>query len=65
MEKLSKLQQQIDEYLREQAEQQGITRDRKGFQLTPKAYRLFQSQAADDHLQRACRRRGPAGTRTR
>src|SRR5262249_59032074 len=32
------------EYLRDQAERQGITQDRKGFQLTPKAYRLFQSK---------------------
>lgn len=44
MENLRALQQQINEYLRDQAEQQGITRDRKGFQLSPKAYRLFQSR---------------------
>jgi len=44
MENLRALQQQINEYLRDQLEQQGITRDRKGFQLTPKAYRLFQSR---------------------
>jgi uncharacterized protein with von Willebrand factor type A (vWA) domain len=44
MENLRAMQQQINEYLRDQAEQQGITRDRKGFQLTPKAYRLFQSR---------------------
>jgi uncharacterized protein with von Willebrand factor type A (vWA) domain len=44
MENLRALQQQINEYIRDQAEQQGITRDRKGFQLSPKAYRLFQSR---------------------
>jgi uncharacterized protein with von Willebrand factor type A (vWA) domain len=44
MENLKALQHQINEYLRDQAEQQGITRDRKGFQLTPRAYRLFQSR---------------------
>ena len=44
MENLRALQQQINEYLRDQAERQGITQDRKGFQLTPRAYRLFQSK---------------------
>jgi uncharacterized protein with von Willebrand factor type A (vWA) domain len=44
LEDLRALQQQINEYLRDQAERQGITQDRKGFQLTPKAFRLFQSK---------------------
>jgi uncharacterized protein with von Willebrand factor type A (vWA) domain len=44
MEGLRALQQQINEYLRDQAERQGIEQDRKGFTLTPKAYRLFQSR---------------------
>jgi uncharacterized protein with von Willebrand factor type A (vWA) domain len=44
LENLRELQQQINEYLREQAERQGITQDRRGFQLTPQAYRLFQSR---------------------
>lgn len=44
LEDLRALQQQVNEYLRDQAERQGITQDRKGFQLTPKAYRLFQSR---------------------
>src|SRR4051812_37145305 len=44
MENLRNLQQQINEYLRDQAERQGISQDRKGFQLTPRAYRLFQSK---------------------
>jgi uncharacterized protein with von Willebrand factor type A (vWA) domain len=38
------MQQQINDYLRQQMEQQGIEQDRRGFQLTPKAYRLFQSK---------------------
>lgn len=44
LEELRALQQQINEYLRDQAEKQGITPDRRGFQLSPKAYRLFQSK---------------------
>jgi uncharacterized protein with von Willebrand factor type A (vWA) domain len=44
LEQLSALQQQIEDYLREQAERQGIEQGKKGFQLTPKAYRLFQAK---------------------
>ena len=44
MEKLNELQQQVQDYLREMAEQQGLERTRGGFQLTPKAYRLFQAK---------------------
>ena len=45
MEQLNALQQQIQEYLRDVAEQQGLEQgERGGFQLTPKAYRLFQSK---------------------
>ena len=44
MEGLKELQQQINEYMRDQAEKQGITPNRRGFQLSPKAYRLFQSR---------------------
>ena len=44
LDNLRELQQQINEYLRDQAEQQGISADRRGFQLSPKAYRLFQSR---------------------
>ncbi len=53
MEELRALQQQINEYLREQAERQGIMRDRKGFQLSPKAFRLFQSRLLTHDLQSA------------
>lgn len=44
VDKLRALQEQVEAYMREEAERQGIGRDRAGFQLTPKAYRLFQSR---------------------
>lgn len=44
LDNLSKLQRQIQEYLREVADQQGLEQTPQGFQLTPKAYRLFQSR---------------------
>ncbi len=45
MEQLDQLQQQIQEYLRQMAEQQGLEEGKRGgFQMTPKAYRLFQSR---------------------
>jgi Mg-chelatase subunit ChlD len=45
MERLAALKQQIDDYLREQAEKQGLESDGAGkYRLTPKAMRLFQSK---------------------
>jgi uncharacterized protein with von Willebrand factor type A (vWA) domain len=45
MEKLRALQQQVEDYLKEQAEKQGLEGDGKGkYRLTPKALRLFQSK---------------------
>lgn len=44
MQGLRDLQQQINEYLRDQAERQGLQGDRSGYHLTPKAIRLFQSR---------------------
>jgi uncharacterized protein with von Willebrand factor type A (vWA) domain len=44
IEQLGQLQQQIQEYLRQMAEQQGLEQDPRGFRMTPKAYRLFQSK---------------------
>jgi uncharacterized protein with von Willebrand factor type A (vWA) domain len=42
---LGELQQQIQEYLRQMAEQQGLEQGKRGgFQMTPKAYRIFQSK---------------------
>jgi uncharacterized protein with von Willebrand factor type A (vWA) domain len=49
LEQLSALQQQIEDYLREQAERQGIEEGKKGFQLSPRAYRLFQAKLLE-HL---------------
>jgi uncharacterized protein with von Willebrand factor type A (vWA) domain len=45
LEALSDLQRQVQEYLRHLAEEQGLEQARKGgFQMTPRAYRLFQSK---------------------
>jgi uncharacterized protein with von Willebrand factor type A (vWA) domain len=45
IEQLGALQQLIQDYLREQAERQGLEEGKRGgFQMTPKAYRLFQSK---------------------
>jgi uncharacterized protein with von Willebrand factor type A (vWA) domain len=45
MENLSALQQQVEDYIREQAERQGLEGDGRGkYKLTPKALRLFQSK---------------------
>jgi uncharacterized protein with von Willebrand factor type A (vWA) domain len=44
LEQLSALQQQINDYLREMADRQGIEEGKAGFQMTPKAFRLFQSR---------------------
>jgi uncharacterized protein with von Willebrand factor type A (vWA) domain len=45
IEKLKALQQQVEDYIREQAEKQGLEGDGAGkFRLTPKALRLFQSK---------------------
>ena len=44
VEQLSALQQQIQDYLREEAERQGLEQKSGRFRLTPKAYRLFQGK---------------------
>jgi uncharacterized protein with von Willebrand factor type A (vWA) domain len=44
VDQLSALQQQIQDYLREMAEQQGLEQKAGSFRLTPKAYRLFQGK---------------------
>lgn len=44
MQQLQELQQQIEEYMRAMAEQQGLEKTARGYQMTPKAYRLFQSR---------------------
>jgi uncharacterized protein with von Willebrand factor type A (vWA) domain len=64
IEKLNALQQQIEDYLREMAERQGLEQTRQGYQMTPKAFRLFQSKLLNqifDQLQasRSGRHQGP------
>ncbi len=64
VEKLNRLAEQIQQYLRDLAEQQGLERNRRGYRLTPKAYRLFQDRLLErifSHLQaaRTGRHRGP------
>lgn len=45
IEGLRALQQQVEEYIKQQAREQGLDRDsKKQFQMTPKAFRLFQSK---------------------
>jgi uncharacterized protein with von Willebrand factor type A (vWA) domain len=44
IDQLSALQQQVQDYLRELAEQQGLEQHGGQFRLTPKAYRLFQGK---------------------
>ena len=48
VEQLSALQQQVQDYLREAAERQGLERAGDGYRLTPRAYRLFQSRLLDE-----------------
>jgi uncharacterized protein with von Willebrand factor type A (vWA) domain len=45
MQKLEEMQRQIENLLREQAERQGLEREKSGaFRLTPKAYKIFQGR---------------------
>jgi len=45
MQKLEEMKQQIDNLLREQAERQGLEKNKDGgFRLTPKAYKIFQGR---------------------
>ncbi|MDX2117798.1 MAG: hypothetical protein SFY96_06415 [Planctomycetota bacterium] len=44
IEELNQLQQQIEEYVRQEAERQGIEQTNKGFRITPRAMRLFQGR---------------------
>ena len=45
LEGLRQLQQQVEDYIQQQAREQGLDRDsQKQFQMTPKAFRLFQSK---------------------
>ena len=54
MQNLEQLQQQVQDIVREMAERQGLEHDGNAFQLTPHAYRLFQSKLLEkifSHLQ--------------
>jgi uncharacterized protein with von Willebrand factor type A (vWA) domain len=44
IEELNALAQQIEDYVREMAERQGLERTKRGYQLTPKALRIFQAK---------------------
>lgn len=44
IEQLRALQQQVEDYIQEMARQQGLEKGSKGYELTPKAYRIFQSR---------------------
>jgi uncharacterized protein with von Willebrand factor type A (vWA) domain len=64
IENLNRLQEQIEDYLREQARAQGLEFTKEGYQLSPQAYRLFQRkllQEIFDDLQaaRSGRHTGP------
>ncbi|QEG33010.1 vWA domain-containing protein [Bythopirellula goksoeyrii] len=47
IDQLSALQQQIQDYLREIAERQGLEQQDGNFRVTPKAYRIFQAKLID------------------
>jgi uncharacterized protein with von Willebrand factor type A (vWA) domain len=64
LEQLNSLQQQIEDYLREAMRRQGLEQTREGFQLSPKAYRLFQSRLLNEifsalQASRSGRHQGP------
>lgn len=65
LDELRALQEQINNYLREMADRQGLEQQgRSGFQMTPKAYRLFQSRLlteifAELEASRSGRHQGP------
>ncbi len=44
LERLREIQQMVEDYVREMAEQQGLEADGRAYQLTPQAYRLFQGK---------------------
>jgi uncharacterized protein with von Willebrand factor type A (vWA) domain len=64
MDKLGELARQIEQYLRDLAEQQGLEKAAGGYRLTPKAYRIFQGRLlqrifADLEASRTGRHQGP------
>jgi len=64
MESLNALQKQVEDLVRQLAEQQGMEKTKQGYQLSPKAYRLFQGKLLErifSHLEasRTGRHQGP------
>jgi uncharacterized protein with von Willebrand factor type A (vWA) domain len=64
LEKLSALQQQIEDLVREAARRQGMEPGKHGYELSPKAYRLFQSKLLQEifsalEASRSGRHQGP------
>jgi uncharacterized protein with von Willebrand factor type A (vWA) domain len=64
VDRLAELGRQIQEYLRHLAERQGLERSPQGYQLTPKAYRVFQGRLlerifSDLEASRTGRHEGP------
>jgi len=47
VDQLSDLQQQVQDYLRQMAEQQGLEQSKGEYRVTPKAYRIFQAKLID------------------
>ena len=47
IDQLSALQQQVQDYLREMAERQGLEQEKGNYRVTPKAYRIFQAKLID------------------
>ena len=48
VDQLERLREQVADYMREMAERQGIERTREGYQLTPRAYKLYQGRLLDE-----------------
>ncbi len=44
MDRLAQMQRQVEELIRHMAEEQGLKRGKRGYELTPKAYRIFQGR---------------------
>jgi uncharacterized protein with von Willebrand factor type A (vWA) domain len=64
IEDLNRVQRQIEEYLRQQAEVQGLERTAQGYRLTPRAYAIFQGRLlseifSDLQAARSGRHQGP------
>jgi len=64
MENLNALQQQVQDYLREEAARQGLEQSSRGYSLSPQAYRLFQRKLLAEifselEAARSGRHRGP------